>query len=356
VKNGDVLAHFHEALGDLKAHALQDHVRILFFGDSHAQGEAWTGSLRRDFAKRFGDGGPGFVYAGLRAHRNDATSCTFDGDWIQKPKAPSSPARDADGIFGLGGVLSAADHGVARVTISPRSAAGMRWDVCLRLATTHGDAVVSARGAPPSTLAGPLSAPLVHRTFASVPPGDIDIDLSGDAELCGVVGERDPKDGAGVVLDTLGINGARIGTALSWDAASFRAELSRRKPDLVILEYGTNESAEKELRPDSYAANERALIERVQAASPDASCLVIGPTELEAHPEAVRITSPALQTAAEQKGCAFWDPYRAMGGEGAMKKWRTQSPPLAQSDGIHLTEAGYAELAKQLFADLTAGI
>ena len=47
------------------------------------------------------------------AHRNDETSCTFDGDWIQRPKAPSSPVRDADGIFGLGGVLSAADHGVA---------------------------------------------------------------------------------------------------------------------------------------------------------------------------------------------------------------------------------------------------
>jgi (p)ppGpp synthase/HD superfamily hydrolase len=43
------------------------------------------------------------------------------------------------------------------------------------------------------------------------------------------------------VLDQLGFNGARFGTPLAWDEATWSKELARRPPDLVILEYGGNE-------------------------------------------------------------------------------------------------------------------
>ena len=50
------------------------------------------------------------------------------------------------------------------------------------------------------------------------------------------------SDKPGVVFDTLGLNGARMVTALAWDETSFRAELAHRVPDVVAIAYGTNES------------------------------------------------------------------------------------------------------------------
>ncbi len=350
----DMLAHFRDSLRDVRAHARREHVHVLFFGDSHAASDLWSGPLHRALADRFGDGGPGYLFAGLREHPNDGIGTTTDGVFAERPKAPSSSIPSGDGLYGLGGVLSVADHGTATVTLIPRHVARTIWDVCYRGAR-HGDVDVSVSGATAMRISNEDDA-VQHRVFVSGSPGAITLDVSGDAALCGAIAERDPKETPGVVVDTLGINGARFTTALSWDKASFSAEVARRRPDLVILEYGTNESAEKDLEPDAYERAAGDLMARVRAASPDASCVAVGPTEIEAHPEGARVVSGAIARAAATHRCAYWSPYDVMGGAGAMRAWRASDPPLAQSDGIHLTAAGYAKLADALFHDLVAGL
>ena len=44
-----------------------------------------------------------------------------------------------------------------------------------------------------------------------------------------------------------------------------------------------------------------------------------------------------LREVALENGAAYWDMYRVMGGEGAMRKWVKQSPPLAGADYIHFS-------------------
>jgi lysophospholipase L1-like esterase len=49
----------------------------------------------------------------------------------------------------------------------------------------------------------------------------------------------------------------------------------------------------------------------------------------------------AQRRVAAKKGCAFFDAFSAMGGEGAMAEWLKARPRLATSDLRHATPAGY---------------
>ena len=53
----------------------------------------------------------------------------------------------------------------------------------------------------------------------------------------------------------------------------------------------------------------------------------------------------AQRRVAAKKGCAFFDTFSAMGGEGAMAEWLRVRPRLATSDLRHATPAGYDLIA-----------
>jgi lysophospholipase L1-like esterase len=53
---------------------------------------------------------------------------------------------------------------------------------------------------------------------------------------------------------------------------------------------------------------------------------------------------------AEQEGCAFWNAFAAMGGEGTVVRWSGMKPPLAWTDLLHLSAAGQ-DIIGQLLAD-----
>src|SRR6185369_5413348 len=96
---------FLAALRELEHKSRKRHVRILWFGDSHAQADFWTGTLRAALQKRFGDGGIGYVYVGAKEYRHDQMKLSIDGKWGPRPKKPSTVVPSGDGIYGLGGVL-----------------------------------------------------------------------------------------------------------------------------------------------------------------------------------------------------------------------------------------------------------
>lgn len=344
------LSHFRAALTELASGGRKDHVRILFFGDSHAQGELWTGALREKLQRRFGDGGPGFSAAGSPKHRNDALHIETRGLFTIEPRDPATTTRHGDGRLGLGGLLASASRGGARVELAPRSASGeaMRWDVCSIAGSTHDVLQVSGDGLDAREIAS-AAGEVAHSVVTTRAPNHLAIDLDG-AKLCGVVGER--IGSPGVVLDALGINGARFATPLAWDEKTFAFEVARREPDLVILEYGTNEASDVPPRLDDDAKDLEALVSRVRRGAPDASCLVLGLTERDDRIETTPALRDAFGAAAERAGCAFWDTYEIMGGRGSMAKWQAATPTLAQRDGIHLTADGYTKLADLLYADL----
>jgi lysophospholipase L1-like esterase len=174
----------------------------------------------------------------------------------------------------------------------------------------------------------------------------------GAPRLFHVVVER--ADKPGVVLDAAGVDGARLETPLAWNETAFVAEVARRAPELVVVAYGTNESFDA-AKVDKYGPQLQRLIARLRQGSPDASCLVLGPTDAplgDGSVPRVAEVSQVLQRAALQSSCAFVSLQQLMGGEGSFALGMKAKERLAQPDKLHLTPKGYRVLGAALAARL----
>jgi lysophospholipase L1-like esterase len=359
---GHELDNFYAALRSLEKHARHEHVRVAWLGDSHGASDLWSGPLRDALQARFGDGGPGFVHLGYKAYRHDGVHVELAGRWAASPRGPATVLHTGDGVFGLGGVVlsGAADGPHAAITVTdPALPPALTWDVCYKLGSPQDEFQVALSGDKEhvvKAVAGEAFGSLRHLPLTSTgaTPSLRAMPLGGQPGFCGVVVETDPATRPGVVLDTLGINGARLATPLAWDEAAWVAEARRRPPALVILEYGTNESGDHSVRPAAYAENLRRVLDRVHQASPACDCLVLAPTDRADTEETTPLVRDALREAARASGCMFWDTYEIMGGRGSIVAWRAESPPRAGPDGVHLHPRGYKHLGETLAKDVLA--
>jgi lysophospholipase L1-like esterase len=363
------LRRFFESLARLEAGQAQDDVRITQFGDSHTAADIETAAIRRTLQARFGDGGRGFVAIGRpwKRYLQDGVRVGMSNEWAPRPDKGKLDHGKlvGDGMYGLSGIgLFTRQHGARAWTdvTSKTSRAelayleqpnGGAFDVfvdgvrVVRVAT-RGEKTTSA------FRAFDVAESSAHQVEVRA-VGD------GDVRVYGVSLDRAAQHG--IVLDALGINGARISTALSWNEQHWAEQLRHRSPSLVVLAYGTNESTDIEMPQHAY---ERQLVDalgRIARAVPGASCLLLGPPDRAIETKEGGTSSwvtaskvveiiAAQRRVAEAAGCAFYDQLAAMGGQGSIAEWAAEDPPRAQKDRCHLTREGYAQLGSSVASDM----
>jgi len=355
---------FGAALDRARTHAGQ--ARIAAWGASHTAADLYTGTIRRVLQSAYGDAGHGFIVAGRPwkfFRQSDVNLAASDGwlvDRVDKADALT------DGRYGIAGVSvrSASPADFTRAGTTRDNAVGRRASTVEAwfLHQPDGgsfDVFVDGRRARVVPTAAANHAP-GYATFAVPDRGHVvEVRPRGDGEvrLFGLVLERTVP---GVILDTLGIPGSRAETLLKWDHAIFRHQVERRRPDLVILAYGTNEAGDDDVPIAEYETRLQEVVTEVRTAAPQASCLLIGPTDrpLETpdrrfvpRPRRAEVTGVQRRIAFD-RGCAFFDPAAMMGGEGGMVQWVRAVPPLASGDHVHLTPAGYEIMGQMLVREL----
>jgi lysophospholipase L1-like esterase len=341
--------------------------RILHFGDSVIAGDLISGTMRRRLQERFGDAGHGFILIANPWEwyfQNDIAHSASDGWSANKLTGPWPD----DHVFGLGGV-SFHTRDVATAFFSTKADGDYgrrvsRFDLFYFEQPRGGTVLLSATGRPSeklSTRADPGDAGGGHRArVKSIAIDDGGGSLSiralgdGDVRLFGVALERDRP---GVVYDALGAHAARASFWSAEDPADLAVEMDLRKPSLVILQFGTNESEDTTIKAETYAPIFGGLIDEVQKAAPGVPILVASPLdraikggdgELRTSPVIERIIA-GQRAAASDHGVAFWSTFDAMGGRGTMAKWRHTRPQLGNNDLSHPTPAG-AEILGNLFS------
>ncbi len=356
------LRRFFEALARLEAGQAQDDVRITQFGDSHTAADVQTATVRRALQARFGDGGRGFVAIGRpwKQWLQDGVRVGMSSEWGTEKAKLERGKPVGDGMYGLLGIgLATRKRGARAWTdVSAKTShaelayleqpGGGAFDVFI-------DGVrvvrVSTRGE------RPVSA---FRSFSVAEGSAHQLEVravgDGDVRVFGVSLDREER---GVVVDALGINGARVSTALAWNEQHWAEQLAHRAPALVVLAYGTNESTDVDMPPYVYERQLVDLLGRVARAVPSASCLILGPPDRAVRTTEGWRTAPKIleivatqRRVAEAAGCAFYDQLAAMGGEGSIAQWAEEEPPRAQKDRCHLTREGYAQLGSALASDL----
>ncbi len=340
-------------------------VRILHFGDSHTAADFWTGRLRERLQARYGNGGPGILLPARpwRGYRRADVAQDFRSAW----PAVSLRGRGADPAVGLPGAALEVPEG-ERLELRGRFGA-FRVQVLgetPQLDLSPWDPAAGTNGIPDlPPVTEPLAPPRLEARETATPAGAstlrilaqeglpfasyrLGIALPAATRLLGV----ELRSGLpGVILDELGLNGGELLDLEGWDPILRRALLAGAAPDLVVLAYGTNESGHPRLELGDYRARAERLLRTLKAELPETAFLVVGPLDRSARrrgpagflKDRVPAVARALREAARAAGCAFWDAREAMGGSGAIQRWRRQG--LAQKDLVHLTVAGYARLA-----------
>jgi len=356
------LSRFFRDLAGLEAGTRREAVRIFWLGDSHTAADYLTGALRARLQKRFGVGGPGFVRVGLKPYRHSQVRWACDGPWRIEPVPPPRRTLFDDGVFGLGGMRATPEGGPAQASfeLSPGSAVGrLHWQLWFSLKVGASFRItlggVSQVITPASVVPELPGAGFSSLALESASADKLELlTLAGNPRFYGLIAEGSAP---GVVLDAVGIDGARLATALAWSEASFEAALRARAPSLVALAFGTNEAFDAD-KIDKYRSQYQELLNRARLAAPDADCLIVGP------PDAVAVAGgseprvselDALQRrVATELGCGFVSQFQIMGGAGGYARWAHQSPPLARGDRLHLSAKGYEVMANAFGDELLA--
>jgi lysophospholipase L1-like esterase len=177
------------------------------------------------------------------------------------------------------------------------------------------------------------------------------------SKLYGVALERSAP---GVVYDSLGIVGAVAERLLGAEPEHIAGQIAHRDPDMLVLAFGGNESANAWLNIDQYQRDLTKVVQHMRSGKPKMSCLLFGPLDQGERDKRGKVVTVkvlpkivgAQRRVAEQQGCAFFDAFAAMGGEGAMGKWTKVRPRLATSDLRHATPAGYEVIGNMYYKAL----
>ncbi|MEC4594547.1 GDSL-type esterase/lipase family protein [Nitrospirillum amazonense] len=353
-------------------------VDILQLGDSHTAGGVFTTRLRDALQERFGSAGPGYMPAGkpyIGSRRADV-AVTQEGKWQYFNSLSDTPSPG----WGMTGFVARSRARGAAIAITPKD--GLGFDIA-------GVTVVRQPGG--GDLLVLIDDRVVKQISTQGPAGQADwitLPTAGQAQqLKLVAADTRPVDIAGwsldrakpgVVFDSAGVVGARLTTMDRWNPETVALELARRKPDLVILAYGTNEGFDRDLDLAAYQERFKAALRRLNAGP--VAVVVLGPLDGQAESAACKKvadkdavfpcqdTPPplgkcawytptmlgrvrALQAQGAKSGdYVFWDWSQLMPGACGMDRWVRQAVPLARADHVHLTPEGYTLTANAFFA------
>jgi lysophospholipase L1-like esterase len=334
-------------------------VRVLHFGDSYVAGDAELAAMRGYLLSLWGDGGPGvgLPWTPPRGYRREGLSSGMTRGFERVQPTPSGPVTDT----GLAGLHIEADApgqaawiegygAVVRVALL-RQPGGGRFEL-----RVNGVRVAL----PIESLDSAWPEACVIGQQARQTDQHLRVEIRTlDAGKVRVLGASIERAGPGLVYSPLGVVGQRAEALLKWRAETFERLLAAEDPDLVILAYGTNETAAAGFDVESGARVYTELIRRIQRGAPRALVLVVSAPDRGENRRGewrTMSTVPAVvqaqREAARRTGAAFVDLFAAMGGSDSIVRWMEARPALARSDGTHFTAPGYAVLARAIVGGL----
>ncbi len=324
--------------------------RVVYYGDSIVASDFVTGQLRRRLQTRFGDAGhgyslianawPGWFHIDVaRAASSEWRVSTCVGPYAQ------------DGIYGLGCASFTgrekgtwASFGTAELDKWGRSVAHYELEYLQQ--PGGGRVELSVDDAVREELSTDGDTKLAWKKI-DVSDGAHKLKITTlDDKPARLFGVRMERDVPGVTLTACGITGARARFLDKQDDAALAEVLRAAKPDLIVLAFGSNEVTDGTAYPmDKYRETLGAVMAQIEKALPDASWMLAGPPDMASNKEEQGHSKPMVyfiakneKELAAERGWAFWDQFRAMGGGGSMWSWIKAG--LGSTDMFHPTGQG----------------
>jgi LysM repeat protein len=328
---------------------------VVHFGDSHIQGDNFSGEIRRNLQSAFGEGGEGvlFPYSLCKSFGPASLLSTSTGAWTWATVL-KNPDKVNVGVTGY-------------TLISKDSSATLSFTiVTISAVSPGGDIAVWYGGANSSLLLGSAAPGLklecdtanygtdLHRAVIHnyLPGTKITFRFKKanrksdfDFHFYGLSLGTD----SGVEYNRCGVVGATFLQLISQEEFTIQ-HLKALKPDLLFFSYGSNESYNTGLDMKLYASQISYFIVRLQREFPGINIVITSPPDTRSANRFPVNTQPivdSLRAICQRTQCAFWDLHGIMGGNESIYFWLNNS--LARKDKLHFTKAGY-ELQGDLFS------
>jgi lysophospholipase L1-like esterase len=358
---GHSLDSFYAALLQLEQRKPGGVIRILHYGESPTSADLITADARRLLQARFGDAGHGFVLIAKpwAWYSHDGVVLRSSGWKIET----AVETKLKDGFYGIGGV-SFRGSALSRCEIRISDRSHTHVEVSYLEQPGGGRFSVASSG---QTLGEVITrSEIVQPDFArfELPPQAGDVLITGLDGPIRLFGASLEKTAAGVVYHSLGLNGGNSDVlGRRFDLAHWREQLRHYRPDLIIINYGANETGHGVFPEKWYEGVWKRALEKARQAAEGAPILVMSPMDVGTRDESGEIgTLGSLEKLMEiqrriavEESLPVYNTFLAMGGSGTMGRWYMSTPRLVSADYIHPTPAGAKIVAKEFIGALLEG-
>lgn len=344
------LSNFYEGLNNSK----KNKTSIIHFGDSHIQSEIPTNETRILLQKKYGNGGRGIVfpYSTAKTYSSIHYSTKHTGNWMYlKSTKPSNEFP-----IGIMGISSKTIDSLASFTITfnakiPSNNSTLK--IYCETDTLSYDLLVETDG---QSTPIDIFSTNQNKGFITINIPSVSntitfkcLKTSNNQKQFIIHGfELINIENNGIIYNSSGVGGAKFNSLLSID--NFNKHLKTIKPDLVILDFGTNDFLFSDSIKPSLENEIKTIIATIRKTTPLTSIILCSTQDLfykQKNINSTVIFSELIKKIAKETETAYWDWFAVSGGKGSLKIWLNQG--LAKTDMIHLTNVGYRIKGKLLY-------
>lgn len=346
-------------------------IRILYYGDSQIEGDRITSYLRSSLRERFGGSGPGLFLPVMPVMYTKTLFISSSASWKRYnylsyrdgviKKNSLGPFMTVCRYLGPEEETTSEENAFVRITPSVYSDSSSSEYKILR--------VIYGNVAGPVKLIVKEDGNAIAAEFLKREEGvnEFRCRLNSPREiLIEFKGKTSPdiyglslEDTTGLVLDNIPQRGSAGLEFTMVDRKNLEESFRLIDPDMFILHYGLNIVKSESSSYDYY---ENGLVRQLlllKQLNPGTPILVMSLTDMAkaggdsiisySNVESIR---DAQKNAAMRTGVGFWDTWQAMGGRSSIVNWSKKTPPLAQTDYVHLSYHGADTLAKFILEDI----
>jgi lysophospholipase L1-like esterase len=362
IQNAHHLDTFFESLYQLK-NGGDRQVNIVHIGDSHIQADYLTQVARRNFQAEFGNAGRGLIVPARVAGTNEPFNFASASKTKWNSKRIVFPAQPLP--IGIGGITVQTDQPGAIIDIYMND---LWQDHSFNAVTLFFKKDINSfHFALKDTTERPLgvAGPFTSETFTNftrvllsdtVKALRIETVKATPEQNQGTLFGLNFENGKpGVLYHAIGVNGAKY---THYNAAEFFCQQTAvLHPDVFIISLGTNESLDFPFTDKSFYSHVDKLVTSLRKYNPDAKFILVTPPDafLQKTKEnpGIQIIRQHIIDYAVENGLAFWDMYKALGGDQSAKRWRQME--LLRTDGVHFTKDAYAYQGDLLYDAILKG-
>ena len=335
-------------------------IRVVHYGDSQIEEDRITNILRENWQKQYGGGGVGLIPLHQTIPTRSIRQTLFINGVLQTtqkgpkryivygPKSMRLTDSDDYGVMGQVALMDTtlvpgSDSVVLHIEPLDKKRKPHHYFNRLRLLTD------SVRISSPDSLS-PIANSLLPIADSTT---HCDIILQGAGRVYGISLETDK----GVIVDNIPMRGCSGNIFTKIDSTQLSTFYRETNTRLIILQFGGNMIPQTE-NPSTIRGYVRTTMRQqihyIKACAPQASILLIGPSDMSTNIDGTMTTYPLVpymdqqfRKMAQEEDIAYWSMYEAMGGYNSMVTWHDKG--LAGSDYVHFTRSGANNIGKKLY-------